>query len=135
MLQPPLAGNIYSSSLEGVMAYDDERAAKRIRLEQTSFFECQSVSPCHNETDLKYNDRNSALDHQYLLEDPTLFVPSEDNETSNNDRSRYLQSEQFEATRLSPSLSHATFPQKSQCFTDSADLVCFGSVGAIPYHS
>lgn len=113
------------------MTYDNERAAKRIRLEETSFFECQSVSLFHNETqDLKDNYREPSLDHQRQLEDPTFSVPSEDNE-----RPRDLQNEQCEVTRISPSPSHATFPQESQCFTDSADLVCFGSVGAVPYHS
>lgn len=115
------------------MTYDNERAAKRVRLEQTSFFEYRSVSPFHNETqdqDFQYNDRKASLDHQRQLEDPTISVSSEVNE-----RPRDLQNEQCEVTRISPSPSHATFPQESQCFTDSADLVCFGSVGAVPYHS
>lgn len=115
------------------MTYDNERPTKRIRLEQTSIFKCRSISPVHEEIpeqDFKYDNRKSLLGHQRQLEYPTFSVPSKDSESA-----RDLQNKQYEATQTSPSPSHATSPHESQCFTDCADLVCFGSVGALPDHS
>lgn len=112
------------------MDYDKERPAKRVRLEQTSPFETQSVSPIRTGTqdqNFKYSVQNFLLNHERQPEYPAFSAPSEADE-----RPSCLQDEQLEGKRTSPVYSHAICSEKSEFFTDSADLVCFGSVGPLP---